>query len=85
MAALFQEHDSEAYADFSCGTCHVEGQVDGTYAMPDAGLPPLYDDKFPYTSDVGVFMSDEVLPTLNDLLGPTDGGRPCITCHPHGE
>jgi len=81
MAALFQSYDSEAYADFSCDTCHVNGLTDGSYSMPDAGLPPLSEDKFPYESDVGLFMNEEVLPTLNDLLGPTSGGRPCTTCH----
>ena len=81
MAALFQAYDSDAYADFSCATCHVDGLADGSYAMPDAGLPPLSEDKFPYESDVGLFMEEEVLPALNELLGPADGGRPCITCH----
>ena len=81
MAALFQSYDSEAYADFSCDTCHVTGLADGSYAMPDAGLPALSEDAFPYDSGVGLFMNEEVLPALNDLLGPTDGGRPCTTCH----
>ena len=82
MAAVFQSHDAEAYADFSCATCHVNGSVDGTFAMPDAGLPPLSEDGFPYDSDeMGIFMGEQVLPKLNELLGPTDGGRPCVTCH----
>lgn len=81
MAAVFQSYDSEAYADFSCDSCHVSGLADGTYAMPDAGLPPLSEDAFPYDAGVGLFMNEEVLPTLNDLLGPTTGGRPCTTCH----
>ncbi len=81
MAGVFQAFDSERYADFSCATCHVTGLSDGSYAMPDAGLPPLREADFPYTSEVGVFMEDEVLATMRDLLGPTDGGRPCTTCH----
>lgn len=81
MREVFQAYDSEAYADFSCASCHVTGSTDGNYAMPDPGLPPLREDGFPYTSDIGVFMADEVLPELKELLGPKDGGRPCITCH----
>ena len=79
MAEIFQAYDPDAYADFSCASCHVAGSADGTYAMPDAGLPPLEEDAFPYESDVGVFMDDEVLPAMADLLG--GGGKPCITCH----
>jgi len=79
MEAIFQAYDSETCADFSCASCHVSGSADGTYAMPDPGLPSLQEDSFPYESDVGLFMGDEVLPTMTDLLGP--GGRPCITCH----
>lgn len=81
MSAVFQGYDSEAHADFSCASCHVNGSVDGTFAMPDAGLPPLSEDAFPYESDVGLFMENEVLPTMRDLLGPQDGGRGCTTCH----
>ena len=34
MRALFQEHDADAYADFSCETCHGSDLGGGTYAMP---------------------------------------------------
>lgn len=81
MQEVFQAYDSEAYADFSCATCHVTGLSDGTYVMPDPGLPQLRDDAFPYESDIGVFMADEVLPELQALLGPKEGGRPCVSCH----
>lgn len=81
MAPIFQGHDAEAHADFGCGTCHVQGMADGTYAMPDPGLPPLEEDAFPYTSDVGVFMEEEVRATMAELLGPREGGHPCTTCH----
>ena len=81
MQAVFQDHDATAYADFSCTTCHVAGSADGSYVMPDPGLPPLREDAFPYEDDVGIFMAEEVLPAMAELLGPTDGGRPCITCH----
>ena len=81
MAEVFQAYDSETYANFSCATCHVSGLADGSYAMPDDGLPPLSEHAFPYESDVGLFMEDEVLPMIGLLLGPTDGGRPCTTCH----
>ena len=81
MQAVFQAYDGEAYADFSCATCHVSGMADGTFAMPDPGLPLLHDDEFPYESEVGLFMAEEVLPTMSELLGPSESGRPCITCH----
>jgi hypothetical protein len=81
MQSIFQAYDSEAYADFSCGTCHVTGLADGTYAMPDAGLPPLREADFPYEDEVGLFMENEVRATMAELLGPTEGGRPCVTCH----
>ncbi len=81
MTELFQAFDPDRYADFSCATCHPQGSEDGTYAMPDPGLMPLRDEDFPYTSDIGRFMNEEVLPANQDLLGPTDGG-PCLKCHP---
>jgi hypothetical protein len=81
MSAVFQGFDAEEYADFSCASCHVQGSTDGSFSMPDAGLPPLREADFPYESDIGVFMEDEVLATMKDLLGPKDGGRPCTTCH----
>lgn len=85
MQEVFQGYDADAYSNFSCVTCHVTGSTDGSYAMPDPGLPPLREEDFPYTSAIGVFMADEVLPEIQELLGPKDGGRPCITCHPLAE
>lgn len=80
MAEVFQAFDAERYADFSCNTCHPQGSADGDYLMPDAGLMPLRNEDFPYTSDIGLFMSEEVLPANQDLLGPPDGS-PCLECH----
>ena len=81
MQAIFQSHDGEKYADFSCATCHVTGMSTGTMAMPDPGLPPLREDAFPYEDPVGLFMENEVRQTMAELLGPTEEGRPCTTCH----
>ena len=81
MQAIFQGYDSEAYAEFSCATCHVTGLSDGSYAMPDPGLPPLREADFPYEGELADFMEHEVRATMAELLGPTDGGRPCVTCH----
>jgi len=80
MKEIFQEFDPERFANFSCNTCHPEGSKDGTYLMPDAGLMPLRDEDFPYTSDIGQFMNQKVLPANQDMLGPPDGG-PCLECH----
>lgn len=85
MAAIFQAYDADAHADFSCASCHVTGVADGSYAMPDPGLPELSEAAFPYTEGTGLFMEEEVLPAMRDLLGPTDGGRGCTTCHTVGE
>ena len=76
MAALFQEHDSEAYADFSCGTCHVEGQVDGTYAMPDAGLAISIDGKQVGTQlgDMDMMPSGMFMEWVNARLGSFSQG-----------
>ena len=81
MQAVFQGYDSEAYADFSCASCHVTGLSDGSYAMPDPGLPPLREADFPYEGELATFMEDEVRSTMAELLGPAEGGRPCVTCH----
>ncbi len=93
MRPLFQEFDSALYADFACATCHGAGFAESGYDMP-GGPPDLSFSKFPYhtsgdarEASYGVFMRDEVLPTMVDLLDEepfelsTGEGFSCSGCH----
>ena len=96
MEALFLAHDAERYASFSCRTCHGEGARNGDFAMPSASLPALHDTGTPEQHamleqyrDTCTFMFQEVLPTMQTLLGAapydenTHEGFSCYSCHPH--
>jgi len=68
MKPIFQRHDPSKYASFGCATCHGPNQP---YAMPNVSLPR------PAASS---WMEHEVVPAMQDLLGPPSGIR-CETCH----
>ncbi len=86
MQALFQEHDADAYADFSCGTCHGPGLGGGTYAMPAAAEMSVRDQN--PTSALYQFMYGTVMPEMANKLGyevydasSGTGDFSCYDCH----
>ncbi|MCB9592409.1 MAG: hypothetical protein H6719_06735 [Sandaracinaceae bacterium] len=96
MEALFTGHDADRYANFSCRTCHGEGAAHGDFEMPSRSLPALHPTGSPEQQAMVqqyrpmlVFMYQEVLPTMQQLIGAPDfeeetgGGFSCFACHPH--
>lgn len=93
MKALFQSFAPEAFADFSCATCHGDNAGEVNYQMPN-GIAPLNLMDFPLTASddanvaaVAAFMQDEVSPQMAALLGyePFSPDNPmgfgCFGCH----
>ena len=90
MTAMFQEHDAEEFADFSCATCHGENAHDVAFHMPN-GLHPLNPAEIPAmfgsTDPDLVFMTQRVWPRMAELLGEapynpeTHEGFMCVNCH----
>ncbi|HJL19849.1 MAG TPA: hypothetical protein RMH99_29570 [Sandaracinaceae bacterium LLY-WYZ-13_1] len=96
MEALFQSHDTEAYADFGCASCHGEDASERGYAMPSPSLPALHATGTPEQEqmvreypEMVRFMYNDVLPAMQTLLGAPDydeatgEGFSCFACHPH--
>ena len=86
MQALFQEHDADSYADFSCGTCHGPDLGGGTYAMPAAAEMSVRDQD--PSSDLYQFMYETVMPEMANTLGyeaydasSGTGDFSCYDCH----
>lgn len=80
MKRVFQAYDAEAFADFSCETCHGEDAKAREFKMPNADLPKLYPFGSPeheamvakYKGDPHSaleFMATQVVPTMTELLG----------------
>ncbi len=92
MREIFQSHDPERYASFSCQTCHGDDASEVDYAMPNALTPlPLegtLEAADAIDPDEAAFMLDEVFPKMVELLGyekynkvsAPDGFR-CVGCH----
>lgn len=96
METMFLAYDAERFADFSCRTCHGEGAANGDFEMPSRSLPALHPTGSPEQHrmledyrDGCTFMFQEVLPTMQRLLGApgydeaTQQGFSCYACHPH--
>lgn len=90
MRAMFQEHDPEEFADFSCATCHGENAREVGFEMPN-GIAPLDPAHIPaaFTSSepIAVLMTQRVWPRMTELLGQqpydpdTHQGFSCLSCH----
>ena len=82
MGRLFQRFDGKASPDLTCRTCHGVDAERVAYAMPH-GLPALDAHGMPDASmPIVRFMTDEVTPTMADLLGVDRGRFTCFGCHP---
>ncbi len=92
MRDIFQAHDPDRYAGFSCQTCHGENASEVDYAMPN-GLTPLPMEGTLEAAEAidaaeTAFMLDEVFPKMVELLdyekynevSAPDGFR-CVGCH----
>lgn len=97
MAPLFEGHDPERYAGFSCAGCHGETGPERGYAMPNPDLFTLYATGSQEQLDMVTnqrpmvnFMFQEVVPAMKELLGAADfdaetgEGFSCYFCHPNG-
>lgn len=90
MQRLFQEHDAEEYANFSCATCHGENAHEVGFRMPN-GLAPLdpahIPEIFQSQHPGAIFMTQRVWPRMAELLGEplfnpeTHEGFSCMNCH----
>jgi hypothetical protein len=92
MTTDFQGADAKRYAKFSCATCHGAGVKDGSFAMPNAGLPKLTTDgkfaaEMKKNAKVTKFMMEVVVPDMATALGvapydpATKQGFGCFNCH----
>jgi hypothetical protein len=91
MKEMFQAHDPESYAEFTCATCHGDDMEAVNYEMPNTliGLPadnPV-EDSMGYAPETAKFMVEKVVPTMAELLDhkpfdPATGeGFDCFECH----
>jgi len=93
MGALFHDYDAKKYEEPKCVLCHRTGAKDGSFKMPDPGLPKLdvspegikaAHAKFPKMIE---FMSKKVEVTMAGLMGEqpfdmkTMKGFSCMECH----
>jgi cytochrome c553 len=93
MKVAFIHFDGKKYAKVSCGTCHGEGAVKGTFKMPNPELPKLpstpagFKELFDKKPKVSQFMATEVKPKMAALLGlqqmtpDNPKGFGCTHCH----
>lgn len=89
MAASFQAHDPQEFAEFNCATCHGPGASTGNFHMPTDALPKLGDfelEKQEHPKGMA-FMMEQVVPQMAELLSmprfdpSTQKGFGCFGCH----
>lgn len=95
MSGLFLEFDGATYANMNCKTCHGQGYDDGSFEMPNPGLPSLRGDQImnPDADHAAIteFMKNKVRPTMANLLGMPEwtpeqpDGFGCYGCHTDGQ
>ena len=92
MKGEFIAFDGKKYADMNCATCHGDGAKDGSFRMPNPGLPKLsVADRFKKhmdkTPELTRFMMEKVVPDSAALVGQqpydpkTGQGFGCMKCH----
>ena len=95
MKAIFVAFDPK-FEGMSCVTCHGNGTIDGTYAMPSSEVPrlPATEEEFleyikdPEKGKWSQWMMDEVWPEMARLLEvpvydpeKNPNGFSCSNCH----
>jgi hypothetical protein len=89
MRSVFQGHDSERFAEFTCATCHGGGANSGEFHMPNPDLPQLdaanlYKQHRKESPDMVKLMWKEVEPAMGEALALTygfGGEIECGSCH----
>lgn len=92
MRDLFQAADPDAFAEFTCATCHGSSAETGSFEMPSPDLPTLNPkDGFQHAKqehpEIFEFMQKKVVPEMAALLGvqpydpATQQGFGCFHCH----
>jgi hypothetical protein len=89
MQEVFEGHDPERFANFSCATCHGSGAANGDFEMPSPSLPVLDASNFYKThrqnqKQMVELMWKEVEPAMGEALAVTygiGGAIDCGSCH----
>jgi cytochrome c553 len=97
MAPLFEQHDAERFAGFSCANCHGDDAQARNFEMPNPSIMALYPTgtqeqqrMVQEQRPMVMFMFNQVLPAMQELLGAqpydeaTQTGFSCYACHPSG-
>ena len=97
MEPIFKAYDEDYFEDFGCPTCHGPGVKSGTFEMPNPHIPAMFPSGSAEQREIIandrewlVFMFNEVVPNMGDLLGlprydkETKTGFTCFFCHPKG-
>jgi hypothetical protein len=93
MKEVFVAFDASRYAKVTCATCHGDGASEGSFRMPNPGLPrlPTTPDAFKKLMGdkpaISQFMLTKVKPAMAKLLGVPEMtpenkiGFGCLSCH----
>jgi cytochrome c553 len=97
MAPMFEEYDSQRFADFDCAGCHGADAAARNWAMPNPNILALHPTGSPEQQqmvqdhpEMVRFMFNRVVPAMQTLLGAeaydaeTGTGFSCYACHPRG-
>ncbi len=86
MARLWQSFDHDPWPDVRCTTCHGDNAEVIAYRMPSDAVPALDPSHMPRADSpdadeakVTRFMTDKVVPEMNELMGTTR--VTCFSCH----
>jgi hypothetical protein len=93
MKAEFVTFDAKDFSNMTCATCHGDGAKDGSFKMPNPGLPKLPGDEAGFKElaakkpEAVKFMHGTVVPEMAQMLGEkpydptTHEGFGCFQCH----
>ena len=93
MHDLFAAVDASKYGEMTCKTCHGVGAMEGSFQMPNPGLPKLDPKPAAFKTleqanpRMFNFMATQVEPIMASLLAvqphdmKTNTGFSCFNCH----